>query len=115
MRTARTQGRVRRANIKAPTRVLAVKVFGGGWQPATSGGGVAIEIRRVRPRTLNHEPFKGLLEMLDSSASSRPVYTMRLQPDKHVIDPIKALRWALKRLLRDHGMKALSVEEERQP
>jgi hypothetical protein len=42
---------------------------------------------------------------------SRPTFLLRLQPLKGV-DPIRALRHVLKRLLRDCGMRALSVEEE---
>jgi hypothetical protein len=39
-----------------------------------------------------------------------PVYVLRLQPLKGV-DPLRALRHVLKRLLRAHGMKCLSVEQ----
>jgi hypothetical protein len=44
----------------------------------------------------------------------RPTFLLRLRPLKGV-DPIRALRHVLKRLLRDYGMRALSVEEERKP
>jgi hypothetical protein len=50
--------------------------------------------------------------MLQSDkAQNRPVYILRLRPLK-CVDPIKALRWILKTVLRQHGMQALSVEEE---
>jgi hypothetical protein len=39
-----------------------------------------------------------------------PVFVLRLQPLKGV-DPLRALRHVLKKLLRAHGMKCLSVEE----
>jgi hypothetical protein len=45
---------------------------------------------------------------------SRPTFLLRLQPLKG-INPTRALRHVLKRLLRDYGMRALSVEEERKP
>jgi hypothetical protein len=37
---------------------------------------------------------------------------MTLQPLPHV-DAIKSLRWVLKGLLRQHGMKCISVYEEK--
>jgi hypothetical protein len=41
----------------------------------------------------------------------RPVYLLRLQPLPRV-DPIRALRGALKTLLRQHGMRCLSLDKE---
>jgi hypothetical protein len=41
----------------------------------------------------------------------RPKFLLVLQPLPRV-DPIRALRWALKRLLRDHGLRCVSVREE---
>jgi len=38
--------------IIAPARVLAIEVFARSWQQATSSGGIAIEISRIRPRAL---------------------------------------------------------------
>jgi hypothetical protein len=43
--------------------------------------------------------------------SDRPRYTIVLEPEKHVADPVRALRAALKRLLRSYGLRAVSVEE----
>jgi hypothetical protein len=43
--------------------------------------------------------------------SDRPRYIITLQAEKHVVDPIRALRAALKRLLRSYGLRAVSVEE----
>jgi hypothetical protein len=43
--------------------------------------------------------------------NDRPRYTIILEPEKHVVDPIRALRGALKRLLRSYGLRAISVEE----
>jgi len=45
------------------------------------------------------------------SHAPRPIFVLRLQPLKGT-DAIKALRWVLKRLLRQHGMKAISLEQE---
>jgi len=42
---------------------------------------------------------------------NRPIYLLRLQPLKGV-DVIRALRRLLKRLLRDFGMRAISIEKE---
>jgi hypothetical protein len=42
----------------------------------------------------------------------RPKFVLTLQPVPGVADPIKALRAALKRLLRDHKLRCLSVHEE---
>jgi hypothetical protein len=49
-----------------------------------------------------------------SDASGRPRYVLTLEPEKHVVDPVKALRRALKTLLRSYGLKAISVEQLQQ-
>jgi hypothetical protein len=41
----------------------------------------------------------------------RPVFVITLQPEKHVTDPIRALRAALKRLRRSYGLRCISVEQ----
>jgi hypothetical protein len=41
----------------------------------------------------------------------RPVFVLRLRALKDV-DPLRALRWILKHMLRDYGMQAISCEEE---
>jgi hypothetical protein len=41
----------------------------------------------------------------------RPIFRLRLRPEPH-IEPIRALRAALKRLLRDFGLRCVSVEQE---
>jgi hypothetical protein len=46
-----------------------------------------------------------------TSARDRPLFTITLRPEPGV-DPIRALRHALKRLLRDYGMRAISATEE---
>jgi len=38
---------------------------------------------------------------------------LALRPEPHVADPIRALRHALKRLLRDHGLRVVTVREQR--
>jgi hypothetical protein len=45
------------------------------------------------------------------NAPQRPVYLLRLRPEKGV-DPIRALRHVLKRLLRDYKMRCVSIDEE---
>ena len=44
-------------------------------------------------------------------ARDRPLFTVVLRAEPG-IDPIRALRFALKRLLRDYGMRAISVDAE---
>jgi hypothetical protein len=44
---------------------------------------------------------------------NRPVYSLRLRPEKGVEDPIRALRRALKVLLRQFGLRAIAAHEER--
>jgi hypothetical protein len=47
--------------------------------------------------------------------NDRPIFVLRLQPEPHVVDPILALRTALKRLLRGYGLRCLSVEQAQTP
>jgi hypothetical protein len=42
----------------------------------------------------------------------RPVFVVRLQAEPHVINPVLALRTALKRLLRGYGLRCLAVEQD---
>jgi hypothetical protein len=44
-------------------------------------------------------------------AKSRPIFTLKLRPEPG-IDPIRALRHALKRLLRSYGLRCVSVEQD---
>jgi len=39
----------------------------------------------------------------------RPVFTIQIRPEPGVDDPIRALRWALKDLLRRHGLRCISA------
>jgi hypothetical protein len=43
----------------------------------------------------------------------RPIFVLRLRPEKGV-NPVHGLRHALKELLRRHGMRAVSVDQEKQ-
>jgi hypothetical protein len=43
--------------------------------------------------------------------TDRPIFLLRLQPLKGV-EPVRSLRLALKRLLRDYGLRCLSVQAE---
>jgi hypothetical protein len=49
-----------------------------------------------------------------NATQKRPQYVLRLRPEPHVDDPIRALRAGLKLLLRRCGLRALSIEEIRQ-
>jgi hypothetical protein len=63
----------------------------------------AEELRIQEPRSSNESPkFK--------QAGRRSIFTLRLRPEKGV-DPIRALRGALKILLRKFGLRTVSVEE----
>ena len=46
------------------------------------------------------------------NARERPVFVLHLRPEPHVTDAVRALRHALKLLLRRCGLKAISVEEK---
>jgi hypothetical protein len=46
-----------------------------------------------------------------TTAKARPIFVLKLRPEPQVVDPIKALRFALKTLLRRHGLKCLTVYE----
>lgn len=45
----------------------------------------------------------------------RPVFVLKLRPEPQVSDPVKALRAALKQLLRRYGLRCLTAYEEKQP
>jgi hypothetical protein len=46
--------------------------------------------------------------------TDRPrVFVLRLRALSHVQDPVRALRHALKRLLRSYGLKCVDLREER--
>jgi hypothetical protein len=42
----------------------------------------------------------------------RPQFIIAVVAEKYVVDPKRALRSALKRLLRSYGLRAVSVEEK---
>jgi hypothetical protein len=54
----------------------------------------------------------GAAVMIDSRlvflARRRPVFVLQLRPEPRV-DPVRASRQALKRLLRDHGLRCVSA------
>jgi hypothetical protein len=45
-------------------------------------------------------------------AAARPVFTVQLRPEPQVTDPIRALRFALKFLLRRFGLRAISISDD---
>jgi hypothetical protein len=49
-----------------------------------------------------------------SASQKRPQYLLRLRPEPHVDNPIRALRLALKLLLRKFGLRCVSAEEVQQ-
>ena len=44
--------------------------------------------------------------------TERPIYVVTLRPEQHVADPVRALRRALKILLRRFGLRAIEVRED---
>jgi hypothetical protein len=42
--------------------------------------------------------------------TDRPTYIVHLRPEVHCSDPIRALRAVLKRALRDHGMRCVTIQ-----
>lgn len=46
------------------------------------------------------------------ASERRPVFILRLRPEPAVADPTRALRWALKTLLRKFGLRAVSITVE---
>jgi hypothetical protein len=51
-------------------------------------------------------------ELMPVPAKDRPTYLIRLRAEPSVADPVKALRGALKILLRQFGLRALDAREE---
>jgi hypothetical protein len=49
-----------------------------------------------------------------TAPQKRPQYLLRLRPEPHVDNPVRALRLALKVLLRRFGLRATSIEELQQ-
>jgi hypothetical protein len=53
---------------------------------------------------------------MNTPARDRPHFIVVLRPEPHVVDPIKALRGALKTVLRQWGLRCVSadahIEEE---
>jgi hypothetical protein len=45
-------------------------------------------------------------------SDERPIFVVRLRPERKVASPTRALRHFLKRALRSYGLRALSCEEE---
>jgi hypothetical protein len=56
--------------------------------------------------------FPAVTTMPNQPASERPVFVVRLRPLPDIDNPIYSLRQVLKVALRQHGMQALSCEEE---
>jgi hypothetical protein len=57
----------------------------------------------------------------DKGAMSKPpppdraVFTLILQPTSSCDDPVKALRWVLKTLLRTHKLRCISIKQTEPP
>jgi hypothetical protein len=46
------------------------------------------------------------------TTTKRPVFVLRLRPEPRVTDPVRALRSALKRLLRSYGLRCVDIRED---
>jgi hypothetical protein len=49
---------------------------------------------------------------MSKQPENRPTYTVELRPGPHVTEPIRMLRLALKRLLREYGFRCTSILEK---
>jgi hypothetical protein len=47
-----------------------------------------------------------------TTEKARPVFVLKLRPEPRVTDPVRALRAALKALLRRYGLRCLTAYEE---
>jgi hypothetical protein len=47
-----------------------------------------------------------------SATPPRPIFVLRLRPERNCVDPIHALRALLKRMLRKYRLRCLSIEPE---
>jgi hypothetical protein len=47
-----------------------------------------------------------------TTTKTRPIFVLKLRPEPQVVDPVKALRAALKALLRRHGLKCITAYED---
>ena len=75
--------------------------------PATGDGGAA-----GIASSWNDSPA---ISGIAARKQDRPVYRLTLRPEPGVTNPARALRHALKRLHRSYGLRAVSVEEVREP
>jgi hypothetical protein len=50
--------------------------------------------------------------MTTTPAKDRPTFTITLRPEPGVDDPVRALRAVLKNMLRRHGLRCLSAQED---
>jgi hypothetical protein len=48
-----------------------------------------------------------------TTEKARPVFVLKLRPEPRVVDPVKALRAALKVLLRKYKLRCLTIYEEK--
>jgi hypothetical protein len=46
-------------------------------------------------------------------STPRPIFILRIRPEPHVDDPVRALRHALKKLLRAYGIRVLKIDQEK--
>ena len=49
-----------------------------------------------------------------AAPAKRPTFILKLRPERQVTGPVKALRFALKTLLRRYGLRCIGIREERQ-
>jgi len=62
--------------------------------------------------TAEHQPSPQEVHRPPKEKGRRFVVTLVPEPD---VDPIRSLRWALKGLLRRHGMRCVDLHEEGEP
>ena len=68
---------------------------------------------QIPPSQMPWRDFTHYRKQQVKPAHKRPVFVLALRAEPHVADPVRALRHALKRLLRDHGLRVVAIHERR--
>jgi hypothetical protein len=81
---------------------------------STEGVGPALAVTNGGPGQVdNFGKVDGQTSNLAPSENQASTYLVRLRPEPHVINPIRALRSCLKSALRRYGLRCVGVREDR--
>jgi hypothetical protein len=69
-------------------------------------------IRHPTINRIDRCPAKKMVGCAMTAREQRPIFIIRLRADSGVADPVRALRQALKVLLRRFGLRCVDVREE---